>query len=94
MSQNASPTPATATRISYQRGRNADIRSTLLSLRVSRVDTRMHSAMTTSSTEAADVIGSGFSQSLAQAFSRKCSVYAAHANCQARKYGCRLCSCR
>src|SRR5437764_5766693 len=88
------PTPTAATTSSYQRSLKASRRSDVVRRLVSRVETRMASAIVTSSNDERNTMVARIPDTADHASSRKCRVYAAHAICQARKYGCRLCSCR
>src|SRR5579872_2865483 len=88
------PTPTAAAPISYQRNLNASRRSDVVNRLVRRVETRMATAIVTSSNDDRKTMGACGPDTEDHASSRKCSVYAAHAICQARKYGCLLCSCR
>src|SRR6202166_3969262 len=78
-------TPPATTTISYQRSRKASRRSEVVSRRVSRVETRIASATATNSNDDRNKTGLCVSDTADHASKRKCRVYAAHANCQARK---------
>src|SRR5438067_5531821 len=87
-------TPPASTTASYQRSRKASRLSEVVKRRVRRVEIRIASPIATSSNDDVNEIGQRVSETVDQASSRKCRVYAAQASCQARKYGCRLCSCK